>query len=158
MTPSSALRDAVSDCIKTRDHPRIEVRDNALAEFAVLLEDVIRDSLDDRELAASLDGLLARNVTSDGTDTLDIAGVLWTLGLSNSAEQVLPIDAHLSLRPDAVSVVRVAGRQGLVEAPESERQFQRALAKVALAADARTPARIASFHFEANAAAPGTGR
>jgi hypothetical protein len=131
MDPAGALREAVSNCIQTRDHPSIEARDKALAEVALLLEDTVRDGLDDRELAASLDGLVARNVISDGASTLNVTGVLWTLGMGQGGSHVLPMEAHLSLRPDAVSVVRVADRRGLVEPPESERQFQRVLAKAA---------------------------
>ena len=128
MSPQGALTDVVRHCINTREHPSIEVRDKALAEVAVLLEGVVRDELSDRELAGSLDGLSARNVTSDGARTLDIAGALWTLGLPRQEGWVLPIEARLSLRPDAVSFVRVASRTGLVEEPRSEREFQRALA------------------------------
>jgi hypothetical protein len=42
---------------------------------------------------------------------------------------MLPMNAHLSVAPGAVSVVRVANRDGLFEMPESERQFQRAFEK-----------------------------
>ena len=107
------------------------MREAALAEVAALLEDVIRDRLSDRELAASLDGLVARNTTSDGEQTLEITGVLWTLGIARKDGWVLPVQAQLSLRPDRQSVLRVASRRGLVEAPESERGFQRALARTA---------------------------
>ena len=131
MGTPTALRSAVENCIKTRDHPSIEVRDQALAEVACLLEDVVRDGLSDRELAASLDGLVARNVTSDGVRTLDIAGVLWTLGMPQKDCWVLPVEAHLSLRPDDPSTMRVSARRGLIEAPKSEREFQRALAAAA---------------------------
>lgn len=39
---------------------------------------------------------------------------------------MLPMDALLSIEPGAVSIVSVAGRESLFEAPQSERQFQRA--------------------------------
>lgn len=41
---------------------------------------------------------------------------------------MLPTDAVLSREPGAVSAVRVAGRESLLEAPQSERAFQRAFA------------------------------
>src|SRR5215207_7585593 len=100
MNARGALTDAVRNCINTREHPSIEVREKALAEVRVLLEDLVRDALSDRALAASLDGLAARNVVSDGALTLSIVGVLWTLGLPRKDGWVLPIEAQLSLRPD----------------------------------------------------------
>jgi hypothetical protein len=131
MEPPGAIRNAVLGCIKTRDNPSIEERDKALAEVALLLEDIVRDRLDDTELAASLDGLNARHVTSDVERTLNISGAFWTLGMKQgrTGDRMLPMDAHLSVEPGTVSVVRVANRQGLVEMPESERQFQRAFEK-----------------------------
>jgi hypothetical protein len=131
MNPVGALADAVRGCICTREHPSIEVRDQALADVRMLLEEVIRDGLSDRALAASLDGFAARKVTSDGADVLDIVGVLWTLGLPRGDGLVLPVQAQLSLRPDAISNVRIASRSALMEPALSERSFQRALAKVA---------------------------
>jgi|GEM_PF-4870449 hypothetical protein len=38
---------------------------------------------------------------------------------------MLPVDALFSVEPGAVSTVRVAGRDSLFDAPQSERQFQR---------------------------------
>jgi hypothetical protein len=86
------------------------VREQALGEVSALLEDVIRHGLSDRELVASLDGLVARTVTSDGADILDFAGELWTLGIPRRDSWVLPVEAHLSLRPNDRSVLRVADR------------------------------------------------
>jgi hypothetical protein len=127
MDPPSALRDAVAQYIKTRDNPSIEARDGALVEVAQLLENIVRDGLQDRELAASLDGLAPRNVTSDGANTLNVTGLFWTLGIEGG-DLVLPMEAELSLHPEAASLVRVAGRGDLLEPPDSERRFQRALA------------------------------
>jgi hypothetical protein len=45
MESADALRHAVLRCIKTRNHPVFEVRDEALAEMADLLEDVVRERL-----------------------------------------------------------------------------------------------------------------
>ena len=128
MDPPGALRETVLQCFKTRDLPSIEARDGALAEVAQLLEDIVRDGLRDRELAASLDGLAPRNVTSDGANTLNFTGHFWTLGIE-SGDLVLPMEAQLSLHPETASLVRVAGRGDLVEPPGSERTFQRALAR-----------------------------
>jgi hypothetical protein len=131
METAGALRDAVLTCINTRDHPVMKVRDDALAEVALLLEAVTRERLDDEELAASLDGLHVQGVVSDGETTLEIRGAFYTLGLRPPAgsEWMLPVFAHLSTASEAPSVVRVASRDGLCEMPESERQFQRAFNK-----------------------------
>jgi hypothetical protein len=110
----------------------MEERANALAEVAALLEDTVRERLDDEQLAASLDGLDARRVVSDGERTLNISGAFYTLGMraqGSSQDRMLPMDAHLSVEPEAVSVVRVSNREGLFEMPESERQFQRGFEK-----------------------------
>jgi len=125
-----ALSAAVRDCIDTREHSRIEVRERALADVSALVEDLVRRGLSDRALAASLDGLAARSATVEGVEVLEIAGVLWTLGLPGADGWVLPLQANLSLRPGAVSTVRIAGRSALMEYPRSERSFQRAWAKV----------------------------
>ncbi|MDA0169439.1 hypothetical protein OJ998_10110 [Solirubrobacter taibaiensis] len=131
MDSAGALSVAVRNCINTREHPRIEVREKALADVRVLLEGIVRDGLSDRALAASLDGLAARNVTCDWADALHLVGVLWTLGLPRAEGWVLPVKANLSLQPEAVSIVRVASRCSLMENPRSERGFQRAWARVA---------------------------
>jgi hypothetical protein len=88
----------------------MEKRDKALAEVALLLEDMVRDRLDDTQLAASLDGLNARHVTSEGERTLNVSGAFWTLGIKQGSAggRMLPMDARLSV--GARSRVRRAGR------------------------------------------------
>ena len=116
-------------CIETRDGP-LDERAEALDAVAVLLEGVVREQLDDAELAGSLDGLSKRTVVCDET-TLNVTGAFYTLGwraAGGRGDPMLPMDAVLSTEPGAVSVVRVAGRESLFETPESERAFQRAFA------------------------------
>lgn len=129
-----AIRNAVIACIETRDHPVMEERDNALRKVEVLLEDLVREQLDDEQLAEGLDGLNARRVVSDGETTLNISGAFHTLGMERGSQTrdpmrirtpMLPMAALLSIEPGAVSIVRVAGRESLFEAPRSERQFWR---------------------------------
>jgi hypothetical protein len=126
----NAIRNAVIACIETQDSPVMEARAEALREVAVLLEDLVREHLDDEQLAASLDGLDARRVVFDtGEMTLNVSGALDTLGMrggQRTADPMLPVNALFSVEPGAVSIVRVAGRESLFDAPQSERQFQRA--------------------------------
>ncbi len=100
----------------------------ALNEVAGLLEDIVRERLDDDRLAASLDGLHARRIAFDGDRTLSISA-FYTPGMAGrgrTGDPMLLMDAVLSLEPGAVSIVRVAGRESLFDVPQSERQFQRA--------------------------------
>lgn len=131
----SAIRNAVISYVETRDHPVMEERDKADRRLAVLLEDLVREHLDDEQLAKGLDGLNMRRVVSDGEGTLNISGAFHTLGMERGSRRrntiriqtpMLPMDAVLSIAPGAVSVVRVAGRESLFSAPRSERQFWRA--------------------------------
>lgn len=73
-----AIRHAVMRCIETRGGP-LDERAQALNAVAVLLEGLVRERLDDDELAASLDGLSKRTVVCDET-TLNIIGAFYTLG------------------------------------------------------------------------------
>jgi hypothetical protein len=95
-----------------------------------VIEDVVRERIDDRELAASLDGLGGSRVLPDGPTGLNVTGAFWTLQSSHghAGEWMLPMEARFSLDAGAVSVIRVATREGLFEPGSSERQFQRALA------------------------------
>ncbi len=124
-----AIRNAVISFIEVRDHPVVEERTKALNHVAVLLEALVREQLDDEQLAASLDGLSTRTVVSDGESRLSIRGAFYTLGMrrgGQTGDPMLPIDALLTVEPGAVSVVKVAGRGSLFAVPQSERQFQRA--------------------------------
>jgi hypothetical protein len=130
-----AIRNAVISYVETRDHPAMEERDKAARKLAVLLEDLVREQLEDEELAKGLDGLNMRRVVSDGEGTLNISGAFHTLGMERGSRRrdlirirtpMLPMDARLSIEPGAVSIVRVAGRGSLFSAPQSDRQFWRA--------------------------------
>lgn len=124
------LRDAVVRCIATLDDPVMEVRATPLRALGVLLEGLVRERLDDKDLAESLDGFSARRVSSHGARTLDIVGAFYTLTPGTRGEignQRLPMKARLSLEPGVVSTVRVGGRGSLFDQSLSERRFQRLL-------------------------------
>jgi len=124
------LREAVVRCIATLDDPVMEVRATPLRALGVLLEHVVRERLDDKELGESLDGLSIRRVSSDGVRTLDIVGVFYTLmpgARGKIGNQRLPMEAHLSLEPGAVSTLGIGGRDSLFDQSLSERRFQRLL-------------------------------
>lgn len=124
------LRDTVARCIASLDDPVMEERATPLRALGVLLEDVVRERLDDKELGGSLDGLSVRRVSSDAARTLNIVGAFYTLMPGPRGEignQRLPMEARLSLEPGAVSTVRVGGRDSLFDQSLSERRFQRLL-------------------------------
>jgi hypothetical protein len=127
--PKAAIRDAVVRCIDTRDHPVMEERARALDEVVRLLEDIVRERLEAERVAVSLDGLDARCAVSDAPATLNSTGAFYTLSVgwgreADTDSRMLPMEAHLSVEPQAVSIVRVAGLESLFDTPQSERQFQ----------------------------------
>jgi hypothetical protein len=78
----SETRDAVHRCIATRADPIRETREKAVAELARVVEDIVWERMDDRELAASLDGLQAPQVTADQ----ESGCFLWRLASCSSRE------------------------------------------------------------------------
>jgi hypothetical protein len=94
------------------------------------LETLAREHMQDRELAASLDGLSGSRVMAQESNAVAVAGAFWTLQANQgtTGEWMLPLDAWLALDPGAVSRLRVASRDGLFKAGSSERAIQRVLA------------------------------
>jgi hypothetical protein len=117
-------------CIATRDHPIREIREKAANDLERELEDLARERMDDRELAASLDGLTGTRMLADGPTAL-VTGAFWTLQANQhqTGERMLPLEAHLSLKPGVASSLRVATREGLFAFESSEREIQRVLAR-----------------------------
>jgi hypothetical protein len=127
--PETVLGSLVVGCIQTRDHPVIEERDEAVGDLSLVLEDVVRKRIGD-DLSASFDGIRTFTVESDGEQTLHIVGafyVLETIGAGHTGHRMLPLDAHLTVEPGAVSTVQVGGRDSLFEMPRSARQFVRGI-------------------------------
>lgn len=125
------LRDAVARFIGARDDPDATERNKALADIRLQLEWLVRkDGVADKSLTASVDGLSVRRVVVGEENTLvEIVGAFYTLATresGRSGELMLPMRARLSIESGGISTVSIAGRASLFEAPQSEREFQRA--------------------------------
>jgi hypothetical protein len=118
-------------CIETRDHPVREIREKAASDLERELEDLARERMDDRELAASLDGLTGSRMMAYGPTALVVTGAFWTLQANQlqTGQWMLPLEARLSLDPGVASSLRVATRDGLFGLESSEREVQRVLAR-----------------------------
>lgn len=125
MTSKAVVATLVRGAIETRDHPSIEERDEAVAEVALALEEMVR-----RELRASgawdsswlsLDGLQPLRVETDGSARLRIVGAFYLL--DEHGHRMLPVDADLSIEPGASSTIKLAGSESVFEMPHVERRF-----------------------------------
>ena len=128
--PETVLGNLVVGCIETRDHPMMEERDAAVEDLSLVLEDIVRQRLGDDLQHASLDGIKTSAVDSDGARTLHILGAFYLLevrGGGRTGHRMLPMEAHLSVEPGAVSSVKVGGQDSVFELPQSERQFVRGI-------------------------------
>jgi hypothetical protein len=128
---AAEIGEAVRRFIETQNDPALEKRTKALSDIGLLLEEVVGEDglVDDKSLAASLDGLAARRVViTDDSTLLEIIGAFYALVTRDgrTGELMLPMHARLSIEPGAISTMRVSGRASMLETPKSERQFQRA--------------------------------
>jgi hypothetical protein len=128
-TPEGSLARLVLRFIQTRDHPAIEVRDGALNDLAESLERVVWQRLaDEPELDpryGNLDGLMQRTIEVPTPQSVHITGAFYFL--HDRGHLMLPMEAHLTVEPNAPSSVRVASLNGLFDMPESEREFRRGI-------------------------------
>jgi hypothetical protein len=130
--PEILLRRAVEAFIEAEDHPVMDERDEALAEVGLMLQQVVMKQLTDvSELDpryVTLDGLKPLSEHSDGTCELDVLGAFYML--DGNRDRMLPVEAHLSVKPGAESEVKLGGEGSTFELPTSERQFMRRMENV----------------------------
>lgn len=122
------LRRAVQARIESWNHPVIEERDEAAAEVALMLQEVVRERMPDAiPPYASLDGIKELSAEINHNE-LHILGAFYLL--SGSRDEMLPMEADLNVAAGAVSTVKVGGSASIFAMPTSERQFVRQMANV----------------------------
>lgn len=125
VTSEAVLANLVRGAIETRDHPMIEERDEAVAEVALALKELVRKRLSDEGTwdprYLSLDGIRTHRVETDGSTQLRIVGAFYLL--DEHGHRMLPMDADLSIKPGAASTIKIAGADSVFDMPSSERRF-----------------------------------
>jgi hypothetical protein len=118
--------------IEAEEHPVMEERDEASAEVGLLLQQVVTKQLSDvwefDPSYVTLDGLKPLSRHSGGAWQLDIRGAFYML--DGNRNRMLPVEAHLSVKPGAESEVKVGGEASTFAMPTSERQFMRRMENV----------------------------
>ena len=111
------------------NHPVIEERDEAAAEVDLMLQEVVREQLPDAiPPYASLDGVKELSAEIIDDNQLHILGAFYLL--SGSRDEMLPMEADLSVAQGAVSTVKIGGSASIFAMPTSERQCVRQMANV----------------------------
>jgi hypothetical protein len=125
VTSAAVLANLVRGAIETREHPMIEERDEAVAELALGLEEIVRKRLSEKGAwdprYVSLDGIQTHRVETDGSTRLRIVGAFYLL--DEHGHRMLPVDADLSIKPGAVSTIKIADAASVFDMPTSERRF-----------------------------------
>jgi hypothetical protein len=76
----------------------------------------------------TLDGIKPLSVKSDGESQIQVVGAFYLR--DGSCDRMLPVEAHLTVKPGAESTVRLGAGDSTFEMPTSERQFVRRMENV----------------------------
>ena len=122
------LPSAVATLVRELSGNDLDARQAAVATVDRILENAVRERLDDESLAASLDGLSSRSIKVNADGSLEITGAFYTLSSrgGKTTNFMLPMQTRLSSDRRDTWTVWVADADSQIEIPKSEREFQRA--------------------------------
>jgi hypothetical protein len=164
VTSDAVLAKLVRGAIETREHPMIEERDEAVAELALGLEEIVRKRLSEKGAwdprYVSLDGIQTHRVETDGSTRSGSSGrSTYSTSTGTGCSQWMPIfrssrvqsQRSRSLTPRASSICRLANdgssprsNKPRGSTPSASRSHKRLLVRSSSMATALSPTDYAS--------------